>query len=315
MPQPPAGDFPAPQAAPVSTADQLGLRLVVRELLLRRYDADGNGKLDPDEHRRMTREAREALHEETAAVAADFDSDSDGRLSPEEMKAMRRHHVRRDGAAPMPPPDADRRSAGRGSDERRGAERKDAVPPPQGDRPDARPEKRSGKRPENADSRRAPRSGKAGEDTERGKRGRGPRRTHAAMGGQARAIAYMTHRLLLDAYDADADGRLDEEEVARCRARGAELYAARSAELIKQYDTDGDGSVSIEEYEAAERALLEQVQQRRRNTERPQAPAPEAEEDGRPAPPPTERRRMLPPDVRDTLDILHNLSPCDGSTR
>lgn len=56
---------------------------------------------------------------------------------------------------------------------------------------------------------------------------------------------------ILDRFDANHDGVLDDEE----RARALEEFKARRQEMLKKFDTDGDGKLSPEERAAAREAM------------------------------------------------------------
>ncbi len=80
-------------------------------------------------------------------------------------------------------------------------------------------------------------------------------RRHKRMGKKARMLAYTSHRLLLQAYDADDSGQLDEPEMTIYRQHAAKLYEQRKAELLQRFDTDANGSISETEFESARAEL------------------------------------------------------------
>ncbi len=57
---------------------------------------------------------------------------------------------------------------------------------------------------------------------------------------------------ILERFDADKDGKLNEEEREAAKAAMGERMKARKAEMLKKFDKDGDGKLSEEE-EAAMR--------------------------------------------------------------
>ncbi|WP_018970073.1 hypothetical protein [Rubritalea marina] len=57
---------------------------------------------------------------------------------------------------------------------------------------------------------------------------------------------------LIEQFDADGDGKLDETE----RAAAKSAMKERRAEFIARHDTDGDGKLSDEEKQAAKEAFL-----------------------------------------------------------
>ena len=58
---------------------------------------------------------------------------------------------------------------------------------------------------------------------------------------------------ILEKFDKDGDGKLNEEERQAAKANREEMMKARKAEMLKKFDTDGDGKLSEEE-EAAMKA-------------------------------------------------------------
>ena len=209
LPQQPAARIAHHKASP----DELALRMLVRSLLLQRYDADQNGHLDRAEREQIHHETRETLRQQAAAVAAQFDHDKDGRLSPEEREEMR-HSLKNRGA----------KKQGRHHRHHKKHFREDAHAPRQQ------------------------------VDGERVKHPRKPRR-HRRMGRFAREMAFISHRLMLQTYDADSSGQLEEQEMAVIRQDAAKLYQKRKSELLQRFDTDQDGSLSEAEFHAAKAQL------------------------------------------------------------
>lgn len=221
--------------------DELALRMLVRHLVLQRYDADKNGHLDAPEREHLRRETREALHHHATAVATKFDHDKDGMLSPEEREEMRRSfRARRKNQAGHPAP-------------------KHPHANKKGDRPN-KPHRKH----------------------------RGSRR----MGKFAREMAFISHRLMLQAYDEDGSGQLEAQEMNICRQDAAKLYEKRKSELLHRYDSDQDGQLSEHEHNKGRTELL-------------------------PPPPSGEQRRpRLSPETLEDLALLRHLfhSACSPST-
>lgn len=236
------------------TPEQIALRMLVRSLLVRHYDADNNGKLDHSEREAMQQEAREALRQQAKAVATRFDHDHDGMLSPEERAEMRKsfhtHNKKYTGAH--------RHHHATPITQKAGNEHSEAAPP------------------------------KA-------------HRHHHRMGKMAREMAYISHRLLLQAYDSDTSGQLDEHEMATCRQDALKLYEKRKAELLSRFDTDQDGTLSEAEYKNACAGLL---------------PQPPAEQEAPHQQKGKRRRVHFDPQLAEDWSILRTLShpACNKST-
>ncbi len=95
--------------------EQVAMRMMVRQLLLDRYDTNHNLHLDSEERRRLMADADSARRQSALDFIRRFDADADGKLSPEERAAMqqamedRRHADRKAGqesagTAETPPP-------------------------------------------------------------------------------------------------------------------------------------------------------------------------------------------------------------------
>lgn len=94
--------------------------------------------------------------------------------------------------------------------------------------------------------------GQRGERRQRGPEGREGRRGPEGPGGGA-------HHLppeLLERFDSNADGKLDETERAALKAH----FEAKRAAFIKQYDTDGDGKLNEDERTAMKASIREQLE-------------------------------------------------------
>ncbi len=99
-PTPPAGPQPramqrphAPQWArrfrPPSR-EQVAMRMMVRQLLLTRYDVDKDLELNDEERHQLMADAEAARKQQAQAFIRRFDVDGDGLLSPEEHKALQK---------------------------------------------------------------------------------------------------------------------------------------------------------------------------------------------------------------------------------
>ena len=92
----------------------LQVTLLIRQMVLGRYDSTGTGILSEQDKARLVEDARAAQREARKKFLMQFDKDGDGKLSPEEYKAFREHVEKRRGsrrpdAAPdkrgeLPPP-------------------------------------------------------------------------------------------------------------------------------------------------------------------------------------------------------------------
>ncbi len=87
------------------------MRMMVRKLLLDRYDANHDHLLDGEEHHRLMEDARAARQSQAQAFIRRFDADGDGKLNPEErnelqqaMKERRRSGKMEKAGAPPPIP-------------------------------------------------------------------------------------------------------------------------------------------------------------------------------------------------------------------
>ncbi len=71
------------------TRQQIALRMMVRQLLLQQYDLDQDQHLNEEERSALLRDAREAMQKQAADIARRFDQDGDGRLNAGERARMR----------------------------------------------------------------------------------------------------------------------------------------------------------------------------------------------------------------------------------
>ncbi len=108
--QPPA---PCPPAQRVHafrppSREQVAMRMMVRQLLLDRYDSNQDAELDADERRRLMEDAQAARKQQALAFVRRFDADGDGKLTPEESETMQqameeRRHAQAEGEEPAQP--------------------------------------------------------------------------------------------------------------------------------------------------------------------------------------------------------------------
>ena len=214
-PIPPAKRPHAPQAA---KPEQIALRMLVRQLLIQHYDTNKNGRIDREEMVCIHQEAKQALKQQAIDLAAQFDSDKDGKLSPEEREAMRSSFSKKQGKTASNKPDHQPRPAKPGMMELRWKPQPQAA-----DEEEATPQ--------------------------RPRKHRRPQRPH--MDKMAREMAYISHQLMLQAYDKDGSGQLEEQEMKVCRQDAQVLYNQRKADLLSRFDADQDGTISPDEYKAA----------------------------------------------------------------
>lgn len=82
----------------------LQVTLLIRQMVLDRYDSTGTGILSEQDKARLVEDARAAQREARKKFLMQFDKDGDGKLSPEEYKAFREHVEKRRGSAGRTPP-------------------------------------------------------------------------------------------------------------------------------------------------------------------------------------------------------------------
>lgn len=110
------------------------------------------------------------------------------------------------------------------------------------------------------------------------------------MGKMARAMAFTSHQLLLNVYDQDNSGQLEEQEMTHCRQDAHKIFRERQAALLARFDTNHDNTLTEEEYQAALKQLIPQ----------------EAENTS--APYHQHKRRHLPYPLSEDVAILYFLS-------
>lgn len=67
---------------------------------------------------------------------------------------------------------------------------------------------------------------------------------------------------ILEKFDKDGDGKLNEEERKAARAARGEMDGARKKEMLKKFDTDGDGKLSDEEKTAMREEMKKKMLER-----------------------------------------------------
>ena len=104
------GDRGKMGTAPRPGLECLQVTLLIRQMVLDRYDTTGTGILSEQDKARLVEDARSARREARKAFLRKFDKDGDGRLSPEEYRAFREHVEKRRGVRretefrfPLPP--------------------------------------------------------------------------------------------------------------------------------------------------------------------------------------------------------------------
>ncbi len=112
----------APRALRPPCREQLAMRMMIRKLLLDRYDTNHDQLLDGAERERLLEDARQERRQQALTFIRRFDTDGDGMLTPEERTAMQhameeRRHEEGEGATPAatPPPPPPARHAERQS--------------------------------------------------------------------------------------------------------------------------------------------------------------------------------------------------------
>lgn len=91
------GDCGKIEPVPKPGLECLQVTLLIRQMVLDRYDSTGTGILSDQDKARLVEDARVARREARKAFLRQFDKDGDGRLSPEEYRAFRKHVEKRRG--------------------------------------------------------------------------------------------------------------------------------------------------------------------------------------------------------------------------
>lgn len=180
---------------PKVSRDHSARTMLIRQLLLDRYDLDGNGLINGEERDRLFRDAKKARDEAMYALIKRFDLDGDGKLNTEEYDELLKHirHQRR------------------------------------GDMNHPQPSKTP------------------------------PRSVHCPMPPERNGpMALLISKLILEKYDADDNGSLDENESKNLMADAKKLFDERRQELLARFDANRDGKLDPQEAETARHTLREE---------------------------------------------------------
>ena len=199
------------QDPPPPRADQLAQLLMIRDIILTRYDQDGDGKLNAEEKKSLNQDAKANKEKAKKEFIARFDLDHDGRVSREEFQQMREKMRRMRKVMPKPPLPENDPSNNPGP----------PLPPHQGGKVDARQVKIV---VENSQKRQF---------------------------AVRPSLFMLAQALILEKYDENLNGRLDPNEVERFVLNSRQLYWERVQELLVVYDSNKDGVLSSEEKQHA----------------------------------------------------------------
>lgn len=177
-------------------AERLKYLLLTRELLLEKYDVNRDGVLDDEEKKALLADADKAREASKARLIKRFDKDGDGKLSREEAQEMKkflkRHH----------------------------------------------PGKREGDHP--------PRAGIKVEKSKDGKqhvvRQFGKERYEVRP-----AVFILMQSLVLQKYDENGNYRIDPPEYAKIQQDADAICLKKTRELLERYDKNSDGKLDDEE--------------------------------------------------------------------
>lgn len=106
-----SGDRREAESVPRPGLECLQVTLLIRQMVLDRYDSTGTGILSEQDKARLVKDAHTARKEARKKFLMQFDKDGDGKLSPEEYKAFR-EHVEKIRGSRRPPGPPDRRGGG-----------------------------------------------------------------------------------------------------------------------------------------------------------------------------------------------------------
>lgn len=79
---------------------------------------------------------------------------------------------------------------------------------------------------------------------------KGHRGQRAPKGNLPPGAMLIGHRLLLEKYDTDGDGKLSDDERKAVQEDAKKMHEAKKAEILAKFDTDGDGKLSDDERKA-----------------------------------------------------------------
>ncbi len=199
------------QDPPPPRADQLAQLLMIRDIILTRYDQDGDGKLNAEEKKSLNQDAKANKEKAKKEFIARFDLDHDGRVSREEFQQMREKMRRMRKVMPKPPLPKNEPSKNPG--------------PPLPPHPD----------------------GKIGARQVKIVVENSQKRQFAVRP----SLFMLAQALILEKYDENLNGRLDPNEVERLVLNSRQLYWERVQELLVVYDSNKDGVLSSEEKQHA----------------------------------------------------------------
>lgn len=216
--------------APNMSPTQAGTMMLAEEIIMEKYDANKDGKLDETELAKL-REDVQAKHEaKRAEVLAKFDTDKDGKLSNEERKAMREAWMKENPeAAKRMEKMRERRQNGQGPNKENRPNR-NREQQPKGDGPQAGPQDGPQDKPEAAGPQGRQHRQPGGPN-----RGQGMNRPNSPMmtGGMM---------FLIEKYDTDKDGVLNETEQKALEADAVKKFEEKKAirEALKQPNKQPD---------------------------------------------------------------------------
>ena len=221
-----------------------------RDLLLEKFDANGDGELDDAEREAAAAFVRARVDEHRTRLLAEYDADGDGELSREERRAAAEAgdlpRGPREGRGGPGGPDREALVAefdADGDGELTGAEREAARA--------AVRERHAAKRAEIVARFDADGDGELSPEERRAARQEmGPRKDRKnrdARPGRGGPGGPEQRAKVLERFDANGDGELDETERHAARSE----MQRRRAEMIGRFDADGDGRLAGEERRAA----------------------------------------------------------------
>lgn len=82
------GEPVGPREFPKPDLEQVQLRMLVHDLLVRSHDADGDYKLSDEERATLVQDARKLMKDSARELIKSYDWDGDGKLNPKEQKAF-----------------------------------------------------------------------------------------------------------------------------------------------------------------------------------------------------------------------------------
>lgn len=202
---------------PVVEQERLLITLLIRQMVLDRYDSTGTGILSEQDKIRLVKDAQHTRKEARRVFLMQFDKDGDGKLSPDEYKVLREYLEKH-------------REARRAN---RKPGKKECLPPP----------------PYRREEMEMPRPPAPGEEVAP------PMVEIRTMGHKyfrvAPGLFLLTRNMLLQKYDSNGNGCIDPIEHEAVMSDAKALYQAKMKELIELYDLDMDGELNPMEREQA----------------------------------------------------------------